>query len=88
MVLEPLVAVGYLLGGKVIQFAVALKQSTREKIFRKSPMRSASQMQSLLGESFGKTRKNGEAFRKVPRSFSSKQVRYLDVISKILLVPA
>ena len=28
--LEPLVAVGYLLGGKVIQFAVALKQSTRE----------------------------------------------------------
>ena len=50
-------------------------------------MRSASQMQSLLGETFGKTRKNGEAFRKVSRLFSSKRVRYLDMISKILLVP-
>ena len=63
MALEPLVAVGYLLGGKVIQFTVTLKQS-RE--IRKSPMRSACQMQNLLGESF-EDPKEWEAFRKMPR---------------------
>ena len=42
-------------------------ETVNSREFSESPTRSASQMQSLLGESFGKTQKNGEAFRKVPR---------------------